>query len=257
MNRRYVMGTFLSVRIAGDQPKRLQRVFLDEVQRLENLLSIYRPESEISRINRDAGTVPMRVSPETYEIVAEALRYAELSRGAFDPTLQPAGYRRLVLNVREGTVFLSLPGMKLDLGGIGKGFALDRALAKVRVAGDPESVTADFGGQLLFWHRMGSFGPETIVIEDPVSGGEAATFQIGSNGSVSTSSNAERPGHILDPRLGESARALAGVTIAAPTGTQAEALSTAVFVMGEESGRSWLKQFSNVQTHISRYGSSN
>jgi len=232
MSRRYVMGTFLTVSIVGEDAARLPRIFMDEVQRLETILSIYRPESEVSRINREAGRRAVVVSGDAFRVIREALRFAAQSGGAFDPTMQPFGYRRVELDPQSRTVFLTQEAMKLDLGGIGKGFALDRALAAARSAATPESVSADFGGQLLFWHRSGSFGPETVLIEDPANGSAVETFQVASNCSISSSSNAERPGHLRNPLTGEPAGGNGSVTVVAPTGTQAEALSTAFFVQG-------------------------
>jgi thiamine biosynthesis lipoprotein len=241
------MGTILTVRIEGEDSGRMERLFADEVQRLEELLSIYRTSSEITRINRAAGIAPVRVSTETYTVIEEALHYAALSSGTFDPTAgSSADYHKVLLNPDNRTVFLEAPGMRLDLGGIGKGFALDRALARVREAGAIESVSADFGGQLFFWHKDGSFAPETILIEDR----QPFTFQIDTNGSISTSSNAERPGHLLDPRSGRPAEGVDSVTVSAPTSTQAEALSTAVFIMGKEAGEAWLSQFPGVRAFI-------
>ena len=205
---RYVMGTFLSVYIAGENSEELQRIFLGEVQRLEELLSLYRPESDISRINRAAGTAAVPVSSETFEVVEKSLYYAALSGGAFDP-VAPAhlgDYRQVHLDAIARTVFLEAPGMRLDLGGIGKGFALDKALDRIREAGNPESVSADFGGQLLFWHCSGRLGPETIVLEDPRTRDAAVTFQMRSNGSVSTSSTCGASGPCDRPSIRKAGR---------------------------------------------------
>lgn len=148
------------------------------------------------------------------------------------------------------SVLLAAPGMRLDLGGIGKGFALDKALARVREAGNPTSVSADFGGQLLFWQAGGFQAPETIIIENPGSRGAAAAFQMSANGSVSTSSNAERAGHLIDPRSGEPAQETASVTVLAPTATEAEAFSTALFVLGAQKGQALLKIPADVRVYF-------
>ena len=230
MKGRYVMGTFLNVRIKGNNTVHLTKIFYDEVQTLEDFLSIYKPGSEISQINQAAGIAPVVVSNDTFEIVQKAKHYAEVSSGAFDPTLQSKGFTHIITDPLKQTIYLEKPAMTLDLGGIGKGFALDKALAQVIRQGSPQSVAADFGGQLLFWHWRGSFGPETIVIEDPEQKGKVlSTFQINSNCSISTSSNAERPNHLRDPRTGEPAVGNS-ITVVAPTGVEAEALSTALFV---------------------------
>jgi len=260
MKTTFAMGTFLTVQIKGKDSSPMEHLFIEEVRRLEKLLSLYRPSSEISGLNEAAGTKPLPVSNETYAVIREALRYAQLSGGAFDPTLQPQGYRHVTLDPELHTVFISRPDLQLDLGGIGKGFALDRALTKILQVGEVEWVSADFGGQLLFWHQNGSFDPETILIDDPAARsdqGDRFSFQITSNGSVSTSSHAQQPGHLWDPLQGKPATVLTGVTVAAPNATQAEALSTAVFVMGQSEGKSWLTQFSGVQAFIFPHESQN
>jgi FAD:protein FMN transferase len=232
VNQRYVMGTFLTVSITGDDAALLVPIFLDEVQRLEALLSKYRPESDVSAISQAAGDHAVTVSEDAFQIIEEACRFAAQSGGAFDPTLEPQGYRHIRLDPIKRTAFLALKGMTLDLGAIGKGFALDKALARVHAAGTPESVMADFGGQLLFWHRDGFFAPETVLIEDPLTRTTAETIHVTSNCSISTSSNAERPGHLRNPLTGELAQKQGSVTVVARTGTEAEALSTAFFIEG-------------------------
>jgi thiamine biosynthesis lipoprotein len=224
------MGTFLNVCITGTESASLAAIFLDEVQRLEGLLSKYQPESDVSRINRAAGDHAVSVSRDTFQVIETALHFAAQSEGAFDPTLEPFGYRFVRMDLLQRSIFLERAGMALDLGGIGKGFALDKALAKVKGMGTLESLSADFGGQLLFWHKNGSFAPETILIENTLTGAAADAFEVSSNCSISTSSNAERPGHLRHPLTGKSVQNNESVTVIASTGMEAEALSTTYFI---------------------------
>jgi thiamine biosynthesis lipoprotein len=233
---RYVMGTFLTVQTQAASEEKAQQArdnFFDEVQSLEALLSRYRPQSEISQINQAAGIMPVQVSQKTYQAVDQALYYARLTAGAFDPTVQGSeNYTGVRLDCSDRTVFLAKPGMCLDLGGIGKGFALDCALERVREFPALHKITIDFGGQLLFWTPQSTFDPISVAIENPEDRNTIlATLQMTSNGSLSTSSNAEHAGHLLDPRTRRPAAEMASVTVLAPTGTQAEALSTALFVL--------------------------
>jgi thiamine biosynthesis lipoprotein len=251
MHTRYVMGTFLTVQVEGvdkEACRHADNLIFDEIQHLDELLSIYRPGSEVSQINKAAGHAPVPVSQKTYSIIAEALRYADLTSGAFDPTVQDSfhqslNYRHVILNPSEQTVFLTKQGMRLDLGGIGKGYALDCALDRVSAIPSLTKIFIDFGGQLLFWAPEGSFEPVSVAIEDPGNRNTVlTTLRIGSNGSVSTSSNAEHRGHLLNPRTGQPASGMASVTVMAPTGTQAEALSTALFILKPEEAPALLKK---------------
>jgi thiamine biosynthesis lipoprotein len=278
---RYVMGTLLQIRLTGPDDAGLAEPLdaaFESVQRLENLLSVYSPASEISRINAAAGRRPVRVSPETFDAVSQALHYARLTSGAFDPTVgaamrlwglddlrgrRPADaeirrtrslvdWKKVRLDKESGSVFLEQSGMRLDLGGIGKGYALDRALERIRDHPGLDRLKFDFGGQLLFWSKSGVFPGETIVIESPAGGGRPEPFQIECPCSISTSSNGERfvlvkekragelqrYGHLIDPHRGSPSRARGSVTVVAPTGVAAEALSTAHFLSRRADHRS-------------------
>jgi len=257
---RYVMGTFLKVGVNGTDPRTVQptlKILFDEIQNLEELLSIYRPASEISRINREAGITPVPVSRDTYDVITRAISFAKDSSGAFDPTVWSQGdrahFQDVVLDPEDQSVFLSKPGMSLDLGGIGKGFAMDRALLRVQDDISLEKIHMNFGGQLLFWTRAGHFVPEKVAIEDPRNQDkELDSFYVQVNCSVATSSNAERPGHLIDPRSGRPAELAENVTVVAPTATQAECFSTALFVMSAEEAAAFLKQHPDVKAYIQR-----
>ncbi len=227
------MGTLLRVETESGVRRRSGRdLIFAEIQRLELLLSRFLPGSEISSINRAAGEEPVSVGPETYDAIERSLDFARASSGAFSP-VAGAGYRDVRLEPDARTVFLPLHGSSLDLGGIGKGFALDRGLELARQSPDLDRVHVDFGGQLLFWTRDGRPDPLTVAIEDPARPGTfLSDFEIRSNCSVSTSSQAERPGHLVDRRTGRTATGTASATIVAPSATEAEAWSTALFVAG-------------------------
>ena len=234
---RYVMGTLLHVETeaAGpDAAARARDLIFAEIQRLEGVLSRFRPDSEISRVNRAAGVAPANVGPEAYAAIAQALDFARASGGAFSP-VAGGDHLGVRLDPVARTIFLPASGTSLDLGGIGKGFALDRAMQRVLESGELERAFIDFGGQLLFWTRDGRPGPLKVAIEDPARPGAIlADFEIRSNCSVSTSSQAERPGHLVDRRTGLPAERAASVTVAAPSAAEAEAWSTALFVAGGE-----------------------
>jgi thiamine biosynthesis lipoprotein len=254
IKRRYVMGTILTVELegSGDLSQAMDSL-LSVVQGLEERLSRFRPDSEISRLNRSAGRRPVQVSEETFEIVRRALGFSGLTSGAFDPTAQAGQegrWRTVKLDSEERTLFLPVSGTRLDLGGIGKGYALDRMVRLLEDDPAVQEMTVDFGGQLLFWSREGHFQDQKIAIEDPgLPGAILETFFVNKNCSVSTSSNAERLGHLLDPRSGNPAHGMLSATVVASTATEAEALSTALFVLGE-GGLPLLEKFPGTQTHL-------
>ena len=271
----FVMGTFLSVLIEGaDAPdvEHAHDLILSEVSRLENLLSIYRDDSEVSTINRSAGVASVRVSPDTYEAISKSLRFSEITDGAFDPTVYPMtrrdaaadrglrpfsdliGYRLVTLNPNDSSVFLARPGMGLDLGGIGKGLALDVAFEKVRQDCRVDEIGMDFGGQLMFWRRDGFNEPLRIAIESPMTKGKAVCqFTVQSSCSVSTSSNAERTGngaHLVNPRTACAESWPGSVTVIAETGMIAEILSTAMFIAGPVHGKQLLRRFNGARAIV-------
>ena len=274
------MGTLLRIQVRGAASQET----LDEVkcrmaqaiQRLEELLSLYRDHSEISHINSAAGDHPVCVSPETRQVVEVALRFAHLTDRACDPTIYPlvrlwevyrsegripddrardlalerVGFERVEVDAVRGTIFLKEKGMGLDLGWIGKGFALDRALEVAQAQPDIVNVMLDFGGQLLFWDRYKPH-PQCIVMDVPgFSPHQLPQFLLRDNASVSTTSCSERGCHVLDPRVGTPPSAALSVSVVAPTATTADALSTALFVLGPDDGAACLKRISGVRAYV-------
>jgi thiamine biosynthesis lipoprotein len=269
---RHLMGTRLLVETEGGGDAAIEAAF-DEVARLEQVLSNWRADSELSRLNAGAADGPVRCSPDLFAAVGAALAWAERTSGAFDPTVEPL-VRRLGLRdpadrlpgfsppadaddaspvvgwrlVRLGTgreVRFTRPGVGLDFGGIGKGIALDAA-ARVLAAKGAVRARLDFGGQVLFAGRAPA-GGWRLDLSDPSDRARALDVLSVRGGSVSTSGNQERSvrgasapiGHILDPRTGRPALFAGSVTVRADDATSADALSTALFVMGPERGLRW------------------
>ncbi len=288
---RYLMGTFLTIEVARPIPTRVFDEAFAEVERLERILSNWKEESEISRLNRRGDRESFRCSPELFGAIQTALRWAERTGGAFDPTVEPV-VRRLGLRGPEGQlpaipdtveprlegfrgegtkddrapasvvgwrhvmtrrvprrVCFDHPGMGIDLGGIGKGIALDAAAAILARHG-VRSALLDFGGQVLaIGSPAGSHG-WSVGIADPGERQAAVATVLARDVSLSTSGNGERAlqsssgplGHIIDPWTGEPARFGGTVTVLAFRATSADALSTALFVMGPERGAAWAEQ---------------
>lgn len=244
----------------------------DEVARLEEVLSEWRPDSEVSRVNQAAGGDAVKVGPDLLAVVKQGLRAGAESGGAFDITWAALhgvwdfratpprvpdrallakrskliDYRKVQLDEAASTIRLELPGMAIGLGGIAKGYALDRMAAILVEAGFSNFVLYG-GGQVLVSGRRGS-RPWRVGVKDPRNEGFFAFYET-TRGSASTSGDYERfflldgvrYHHILDTRptaqaRGMPVRGLVSATILAETGIRADALSTAVFVLGPEAG---------------------
>ncbi len=235
---RVAMGTLLEMTLYGPEAERSSAVTAAyaEVERLESLLSTFRPESELSRVNREAASQPVPVSSDTLACVRAALQWAEDSDGAFDPTRREGGYRQVRLDEEAGTIAFERAGLNLDLGGIGKGYALDRAAAVLEQHGIHQALL-NFGGQILALDPPPGREGWIVAVRDP----EQPESWLGGyrlqRGSISTSALYERAGHIVDPRTGEPVESFGSATVLAANATDADALSTAVSVLGAERSR--------------------
>lgn len=268
-DNRLLMGTIVEV---TSPDKRAAEIVFDEIARIEKLLSVFDPGSDISRLNR-SGSV--KASPETFFIVKRSIEFCHASGGAFDITVGPlveawgfknndfrqppdteisgilekVGCDKIILIETDNVLQFKLPGVKINLGGIGKGFALDRAaivLKKQKI----HSCLINSGGQV---YAVGDcFGkPWKIGIRGPRGEGIIRLFAL-KDGSVSTSADDQRffiiggrrYGHILDPRTGYPAQSgLISASVVASDGVTADALSTAVVVLGLKKGQELLQKF--------------
>lgn len=251
---RLVMGTTAEVRVAGlaDPAPALDAAF-GALARVDDRLSLWK-ESELARLNREGSA---NASPELAAVLRHALDVAAASFGAFDPTVEPlvratgglggsgralgGGERRRLL-ARIGTEHVHLdlasgevrldPGTRLDLGGIAKGYAADLALSALKRAG-ATSGFVDLGGSSL-----AVFGdPLGVEVRDPLDASVRrwAAFEL-TGGALATSGGDQRPGHILDPRNGLPAKGVLAATVVAGSAMEADALSTAVCVLGADEG---------------------
>ncbi|MCA1580473.1 MAG: FAD:protein FMN transferase [Acidobacteria bacterium] len=263
----YRMGTVLEIDAAGPLPASsleaaVERAFA-AVGRVESRLSNWSPASELSRANRAAGRSPFTLSPETWGSLSAAFALAEETGGAFDPTVgaitisklvstpadrnqDPAaavlasiGYRHARFDPERGTLAFDSAETAIDSGAFGKGEGLDAAAAALR-AGGVESARLNFGGQILVFGsatpagRTGGYGRVAVAAPD-ASGCVVSRVEI-PDGSLSTSGDAEQPGHLIDPRTGRAASFHGSASVFAAAGLRADALSTALFVMGPDAG---------------------
>jgi len=269
-----VMGTYAAVTVSAGEKERLKdyagaakKIFRE----LDELLSNYKPESEISRLNRSSGKEPVPLSGPTLEVLRHSLRYAGLTSGCFDPTVVPlvrlwgfgggeppkrvpppaelkrvlglVGYQHLVL--AENSARLELPGMGVDTGGIAKGYAVDVAYSRL-LEMDAASVMVNLGGNIRCRGFPRGAGPWKIGVRNPFQRDLiVGVLSLTGGMAVATSGNYERfvtiggkrYSHILDPRTGYPAQGMAGVTVISETALEADALSTALFILGIEGSR--------------------
>jgi FAD:protein FMN transferase len=256
----------------------------DEFERLDALMSHWREDSDIVRLNEAAGRAPVVVSPEVMEALRVARDVGDWTDGAFDVTfgaltdawkfdhdqdnrIPPAGdlewrarlvdYRALDLNLSARTAYIAARGMRAHLGGIGKGYAVDRAAAILRSKG-VDNFMIQFGGDLYVAGHRGD-RPWRLGIRDPRGPADSSFAAIDlTDAALSTSGDYERffmrggrrYHHILDPDTGEPARECRSVTIVSENATLADALSTGVFVLGPEKGMALIERLPAVEAVI-------
>lgn len=262
-----LLGTFVTITVHGADRAGLHRAVneaFEEFRKVDALLSIHRNDSELALLNARAGQGPVAVSAELAETLRQALQMSELTGGAFDVTIGPiaqlwgfiwkehrlpssdelarvlplAGHRKIRLT--EDRRAELPPGMQLDFGGMGKGLAVDRAIAALERHGVGSAMVKAGGDLRVLGLPPGKDGWE-VQIEDPAKQGRRASFKI-KHGALSTSGNYEnffevegrRYSHIIDPRNGMPVEGIASCTVLAPTCAESDVLGTAFFVMGPE-----------------------
>lgn len=276
---RPVMGTFVRVVVVAKDQETTRDAAdsaLAEIEEVDRLMSDYKDDSEISRINRDAFKQPVKVSEPTFEVLQKSVEAGRLSGGAFDITVGPlvdlwrrageanstptdaqlaaarakVGYEKLILDANEMTVRFAVDGMRLDLGGIAKGYAIDKAVKALQAAGAAGAMV-DIGGDIrCFGTPAGGKKQWLIGLQEP----DQAPFGLAPakilaklrirDRAVATSGDYqqfvliddERHSHILSRTTGKSATGLSSVTVIAPNATDADVLATAVTVLGPERG---------------------
>jgi thiamine biosynthesis lipoprotein len=266
------MGATFTVALYGTDRAAMEAAIdaaLAEAQRLDALLSNYRPESEWSAVNRTAGTKPVKVSGELFRLLAACLEYSRESDGAFDITVGPLmkiwgfykssghlapkseveaalgkiGYRHVHLDPAAQTVAFDVPGVELDPGGIGKGYAVDRMVEILQQRGGERALVAGSDSSI---YGLGAPPDEPrgweVSIRDPRNSRRAVAQVFLKNMSLSTSGSYEKffqadgrtYSHIMDPRTGYPAQGTVSVSVVTPLTIDSEAWAKPYFVNGRE-----------------------
>ncbi|HSB52307.1 MAG TPA: FAD:protein FMN transferase [Dissulfurispiraceae bacterium] len=276
---RTALYTVTSVTVVSSSPEKAQDAIeaaFAEMERLGSLLNFYSDESELSLINRKAGVEAVKASDDTMEIMGKAVFASEQTDGAFDPTVGPVvklwdfqekripdeksirekvkeiGYRHIVLDKEKGTVYLDRKGMQIDLGGIVKGFAADKAVAVLRREGISSGIVS-VGGEVRAFGKRPDGEMWNVGVKNPRQQGSddeliAAVRLL--DRAASTSGDYEkffekdgtRYHHILDPKTGYPVSLCRSVTVIAPEAAMTDAFATGVFVLGPQKGLALLKK---------------
>ena len=262
-----IMGTRIYVQLwSQDRAKGNAAIdaVMAEMRRIDALMSHYKPESQLSQINARANREPVQVDKELFDLIKLSTHYSEITAGAFDITYASVGYlydyprhvhpteaqiqqalpavnwRHMLLDEQHHTVRFEHPGMRIDLGGIGKGYAVDRGVEILEARGIRHAVVSAGGDSRILGDHLGR--PWLVAIRHPDDPHKVVTRIPLSDIAMSTSGDYERYfdekgvryHHIIDPRTGHSASKVRSATILAPTATQTDGMSKAAFVLGPE-----------------------
>jgi len=281
-----VMGTDLETTIVASSWAEADAAFASvesEMKRLEGLLSEWLDGSPVSEVNRNAGKRPVAVPKELFSVLAAALQVSELSGGAFDitwasmrglwdfrpghervPTAEEVrariglvDYRQVALDPASSTVFLKREGMAIGLGGIAKGYSVDRAMQALAASGITDAIVKAGGDARVQGRAPGAPGWK-VGIRDPRDREKLMALLTLSSVSISTSGDYERffikdgrlYHHIMDPATGFPAPGARSVTIIGPDTMTTDALSTAVFVLGPRKGMALVERLPGVEAVI-------
>jgi len=262
-----IMGTRVYVQLWADDPGKgnaAMDAVMADMRRIDALMSHYKPASPLSQINAHANSGPVQVDKELFDLIKLSTHYSQITEGAFDITYASVGYlydyrhhihpteeqirkalpavnwRNMLLDEGHHTVRFEHPGMRIDLGGIGKGYAVDHGVAILKARGIRHAVVTAGGDSRILGDHMGR--PWLVAIRHPDDPRKVVTRIPLSDTAMSTSGDYERYfdengvryHHIIDPRTGHSAGKVRSATILAPTATQTDGMSKTAFVLGPE-----------------------
>ena len=277
MGSRYDISVVADNQVEGDAYIDLA---VNEISRIEKLISSWDPSTETSEINRNAGIKPVVVDEELFNLIQRSIKISKLTEGAFDisyasmdkiwkfdgsMTKMPSeeaiknsvakvGYQNIILNEADHSVFLKLKGMKIGFGGIGKGYSADKAKALLLSKGVKAGII-NASGDLTTWGTQPDGKDWMVAIVNPINKDKVFAWLPVHNSAVVTSGNYEKYvkfngvlyTHIIDPRTGYPATGLLSSSIFTANAELADALATSVFVMGVDVGLDFINQLKGVE----------
>ncbi|AOC96469.1 Thiamine biosynthesis lipoprotein ApbE precursor [Flavobacterium anhuiense] len=247
-----------------------------EITRIENLISDWKPTSQVSEVNQNAGIKPVKVDREVFELTKRAIKLSEITNGGFDisfaamdriwkfdgsmtempsgdaikKSVEKVGYKNIILDSTESTIFLKLKGMKIGFGALGEGYATDKCRAMM-IAKGVQAGIINGSGDMSTWGKQPNgkdwkigitnpFKPEKILVAIPLKEGAVTT-----SGSYEkfVVFNGKRYSHIINPATGYPATGLCSVTVFGPNAETANGLSTSMMVLGQKEGLLLLQKF--------------
>ena len=256
---------------------------VEEVRRIEQLISSWNKNSETSTINKNAGIQPVVVSEELFNLIERSKKVSQLTKGAFDisfasldpiwtfknqevqapdsmsvqASVRKIGFENIILDRSNSSVFLKEKGMKIGFGAIGKGYAANKAMNKMKALGIADGMI-NAGGDIMAWGKDENGAPWQVGIADPSGIKEFVGWLSINNMSVVTSGNYEKYvmidgkkfGHIINPKTGYPVKGIQSVTVVCPDAELSDALATSVFVLGIEEGLALINHLKNTECLI-------
>jgi len=274
-----LMGNRFEISVVAENPLFAEESIneaIEEIRRIERLLTTFDESSQTNCINENAGIAPVKVDKEVFELIRRSKRISELTQGAFDITygsidkrlwnfdktmtslpdakiaknlVRLINYRNVILNEDNCTVFLKEKGMRIGFGGIGKGYAAEKAKELLKEKGINSGIV-NAAGDLTAWGYQPNGKPWTIGIADPSAARQAFSYLDITNTSVATSGNYEKfimidgkkYSHTIDPKTGLPITGIKSVTIICPNAEIADAMATPVMIMGIKPGLNMINQ---------------
>jgi thiamine biosynthesis lipoprotein len=255
-------------------------IVISEVTRIENLISDWKPESQVSQVNTNAGIHPVKVDKEVFELTQRAVKLSILTRGAFDisfaamdkiwkfdgsmtvmpdeelikKSVEKVGYKNIILDSVNSTIFLKFKGMKIGFGALGEGYAADKC-RKMMLSKGVKAGIVNGSGDMSTWGKQPDGSDWTIGITNPIHEDKIIAVMPLKQGAVVTSGsyekfvvfNGKRYAHIINPVTGYPATGLCSVTVFGPSAEIANGFSTSMMVLGKDAALAFIKRFPDYQ----------
>lgn len=281
-----LMGSVFEIVIVENDSARAQQYFqktIDEIERIENLISEWRPHTQISQVNQNAGLKPVKVDREVFELTQRAIKYSTLTDGAFDisiaaldkvwvfdgsmdvlpsedaikKSIENVGYQHILLDSLNSTIFLEKKGMKIGFGSIGKGYAADKGRELLQALGVKGGIV-NASGDLSAWGMQPNGKPWNVGVNNPFKSYKMLKVLKLKDGSVATSGsyekfaeiNGKRYSHIINPKTGWPSSGLTSVTVSGSSAEFSNFLSTSIMVLGKKEGRKLISKYPDYKAII-------
>ncbi len=274
-----LMGSVFEIVLVEKDSAQAQLHFqkvIEEIERIENLISEWRSQTQVSQVNQNAGINPVKVDKEVFELTKRAVEYSELTNGAFDisiaaldkvwffdgtmtelpsenaiqSSVRKVGFRGIILDSLQSTIFLEKEGMKIGFGSIGKGYAADRGRDLLQSLGVQGGIV-NASGDLSTWGNQPNKQPWKVGVANPFKPHKVLKVLKLKYGAVATSGsyekfaeiNGKRYSHIINPKTGWPSTGLTSVTVRGTSAEFANFLSTSIMVLGKKAGVKLIKNY--------------